>query len=245
MLFERSPDPAVTTWLRRQAERGARIVGVCAGALVVGSAGLLDGRRFTTHWYFRKLVLERHPSAVYVPHRRYVVDDGVATSTGITASVPTMLALVEAIGGRAKAEALAAELGVASWGPRHDSAAFGVNFMRGANYLLAKAAFWRNESRVVDVRDGMDDIALALAADAWSRTGHISLDASAPGPVKLRSGLMLIAKPAPADRPRIPLTSGLRPVEQLEQTLEEIEARFGTARREWVAVELEYPSVSR
>jgi putative intracellular protease/amidase len=220
-------------------------VAVCAGALVVGSAGLLDGRRFTTHWYFRKLVLERHPSAVYVPHRRYVVDGDVGTSTGITASVPMMLALVEAIGGRAKAEALAAELGVASWRPEHDSVAFGLTFSRGAHYLLAKAAFWRNESWAVDVRDGMDDIALALAADAWSRTGHVSVEPSAAGPVKLRSGLVLLANPAPADTPLLPLTPALKPVEQLGQTLKEIEARFGAARREWVAVELEYPAVWR
>jgi hypothetical protein len=56
---------------------------------------------------------------------------------------------------------------------------------------------------------------------------------------------MLIAKPAPADTPRLPVTPALKPVEQLRQTLKEIEARFGAARREWVAVELEYPPASR
>ena len=44
-------NPAIAAWLKQQADRGARIIGVCAGALVVGRAGLLDGRRFTTHWY--------------------------------------------------------------------------------------------------------------------------------------------------------------------------------------------------
>lgn len=242
MLFEESQDPAVTEWLREQAGRGARIVSVCAGALVVAHAGLLDGRRFTTHWYFRKFLLERHPRAVYVPHRRYVVDAGVATSTGITASVPTLLALVEAIGGRARAQALAAELGVESWGPQHDSAAFGLDFARGTHWLLAKAAFWRNERRAVDVHDGTDDIALALAADAWTRTGYVKVQAaSASGPVKLRSGLTLLANPVPPGTPRLPLSSAVKPVEQLGQTLREIETRYGTARREWVAVELEYP----
>jgi putative intracellular protease/amidase len=242
MLFEESQDPAVTTWLREQAGRGARIVSVCAGALVVAHAGLLDGRRFTTHWFFRKYLLERHPDAVYVPHRRYVVDGGVATSTGISASVPTMLALVEAIGGRAKAQALATELGVQSWGPQHDSTAFGLNFVRGAHWLFAKAAFWRNERRVFDVRHGTDDIALALAADAWTRSGHLRVDAaSASGPVKLRSGLTLLAQPATPDTARLSLTAAVKPVEQLGQTLKEIEARYGAARREWAAVELEYP----
>ena len=169
-------DPAITAWLKQQADRGARIIGVCAGALVVGRAGLLDGRRFATHWYYRSTLLERHPSAIYVPHQRYVIDRDVATTTGITASVPTMLALVEAIGGREKAQALAAELGVTSWTPAHDSSPFGLNAGRTWNYVLNKAAFWRHERWSVDVQDGMDDIALALAADAWSRTGRVSVE---------------------------------------------------------------------
>jgi putative intracellular protease/amidase len=117
-------NPAITAWLKQQADRGARILGVCAGALIVGRAGLLDGRRCTTHWYFRRILLKRHPSAVYVPHQRYVIDGSVATTTGVTASVPTMLALVEAIGGHEKAQALATELGVASWSLAHDQLAF-------------------------------------------------------------------------------------------------------------------------
>ena len=201
-------DPAITAWLKQQADRGARIIGVCAGALVVGRAGLLDGRRFTTHWYYRNTLLKRHPGAVYVPHQRYVIDRDVATTTGITASVPTMLALVEAIGGREKAQALAAELGVDSWSPAHDSSLFGLNASRAWNYVLNKAAFWRHERWSVDVRDGMDDIALALAADAWSRTGRVSVDASASGPVTLRSGLVLVAQPAAEGTPRLPLAPG-------------------------------------
>jgi putative intracellular protease/amidase len=242
MLYDRDEDPAVTAWLKRQADRGARIIGVCAGALVVARAGLLDGRRFTTHWYFRSTVLERHPTAVYVPHQRYVVDRDIATTTGITASVPSMLALVEAIGGRAKAQALAAELGVDSWTPAHDSSAFGLNASRTFSYLLNKAAFWRRQQWSVDVRDGIDDIALAFAADAWSRTGNVTVDAaSASGPVKLRSGLMLAAQPAAEGTPRLPLAPALKPAQQLDRTLCEIAERYGAARREWVMIELEYP----
>ena len=237
-------NPAITAWLKQQANRGARIIGVCAGALVVGRAGLLDGRRCTTHWYFRSTLLKRHPSAVYVPHQRYVVDGSVATTTGITASVPTMLALVEAIGGRDKAQALATELGVDSWIPAHDSSLFGLTANRAWNYLLNKAAFWRHERWRVDVWDGMDDIALAFAVDAWSRTGRVSVDASASGPVTLRSRLVLVAKPAAEGTPRLPLTTGLKPVEQLDRTLREIAERFGAARSEWVMMELEYAGAS-
>ena len=233
-------DPAITGWLKQQADRGARIIGVCVGTLVVGRAGLLDGRRFATHWYYRNTLLERHPGSVYVPHQRYVIDRDVATTTGITASLPTMLALVEAIGGRAKAQAIAAELGVDSWSPAHDSSLFGLNAGRAWNYALNKAAFWRHERWSVEVRDGMDDIALVLAADAWSRTGRVSVEASAPGPVKLRSGITLAAKPVAEGTPRVPLTPELKPVQQLVRTLCDIGERFGAAARDWAMLELEY-----
>lgn len=234
-------DPAITAWLKQQADGGARIIGICAGALVVGRAGLLDGHRFATHWHYRSRLIERHPSAIYVPHQRYVIDRGIATTTGITASVPTMLALVEAIGGRAKTQALAAELGVDSWSPAHDSSAFGLNASRAWNFVLNKVAFWRHERWTVDVRDGMDDITLALVADAWSRTGRVVIDAAAAGPVKLRSGVVLVAQPDTQGTLRMPLAPSLNPTQQLDRTLCEIAESFGNERRVWVMMELEYP----
>ncbi len=235
-------DPAVTAWLRRQAQRGARIIGVCNGTLVVGSAGLLDGRRFAGHWYSRGKVLERHPGATHVPHQRYLADRGVATTTGITASIPVVLALVEAIGGRDKARAVAAEVGAASWSPEHDSEPFALTVGRGASYLLNKAPFWSYERWGVDVRDGTDDIALALTADAWSRTGRVNVHAesASPGTVTLRSGMVLVVEPASQSTPRVPLTSAMKPLQQLDRTLCEIQEHFGASRREWVVLEMEY-----
>lgn len=236
-------DPAVATWLKRQAAQGARVIGVCSGALVVGRAGLLDGRRFAGHWYDRGTLQKRHPGATYVPHQRYVVDRGVATTTGITASVPTMLALVEAMGGQEKAKALAAELGVTSWTPAHDSSPFYLDAGRRADFLLNKAAFWRQQRRSIEVRNGSDDIALALVADAWSRSGRASVEAvSASGPVTLRSGLVLIAQPSGSGKALpLPLSATLKPVQQLDRTLCEIGERYGASRRDWVMLEMEYP----
>jgi len=232
--------PEVIAWLGEQVDRGARVLAVCSGALVAGRAGLLDGRRFSGHWYDRDTLL-RHPGASYVPHQRYVIDRGVATTTGITASVPATLALVEAIGGRGKAQSIAAELGVHSWNPQHDSSRVGLDVRRGWQYRMNKAAFWRNETRTIDVHDGVDDVALALAADAWSRTGHVDVKAaSASRPVTMRSGLVLLAQPAAEDAPRMPLTTTLAPVRQLGRTLCEIEERFGESQREWVMLEMEY-----
>lgn len=233
-------DPRIIGWLRRQAEQGGRVIGVCVGALVVANAGLLDGRHFSGHWYYRKELLKRHPTALYVPHQRYVMDRGVATTTGITASVPTVLALVEAIGGRERARALADELGVSSWSPAHDSTPFHLNARMRWNYILNKLAFWRRERWSINVQNGSDDIALALSADAWSRTGRVSVEPASLGPVTLRSGLVLLAQPADKKNPRVPLNPALKPVQQLNRTLCEIAERFGAKRLEWVKLEMEY-----
>jgi hypothetical protein len=107
------------------------------------------------------------------------------------------------------------------------------------NYTISTIAFWRDEDWSIEVSDGMDDVALALVADAWTRTGHIRVDAVAAGPVKLRSGMTLVAHPAP-DKPRVPRVATLTPMQQLEHTLCEIGERFGTGRREAVMMELEY-----
>jgi transcriptional regulator GlxA family with amidase domain len=235
-------NPQVTKWLHEQAERGARIIAVCSGARVAGQAGLLNGRRFTGHWYDRGTLLERHPDARYVPHQRYLFDRGVATTTGITASLPATLALVEALAGAQKARALADEFGLPGWTPEHDSSEFGLDTRSRLSYLLNKAAFWRNERLAIPVRDGTDDVALALVADAWSRTGRVEVEAtSSSGPVTLRSGLVLLAKADDEDLPRLPLAPAVEPVVQLDRSLCEIGERFGTARRNWVMQEMEYP----
>jgi hypothetical protein len=156
-----------------------------------------------------------------------------------------MLALIEAIGGHDKAAAVAAEMGVDSWSPVHESDLFGLNASRMWGYVANKTAFWRHEDWVIDVHDDMDDIALALTADAWSRTGRVSVSASAAGPVKLRSGMVLAAAPAEQKTPRVPISEELRPAQQLDRTLCEIGQRFGAGGQDRVMQELEYPGVAK
>jgi putative intracellular protease/amidase len=241
--MEPADDAGVAQWLRAQSSRGAKVIGVCVGAMVVANAGLLDGRRFVSHWFVRGDVVKRHPSAIFVPHQRYVVDRGVATTTGITASVPAMLALVEAMAGEERARSVAAELGVDSWTPAHDSKRFGLNGARRWGYIADKAAFWRREQRVIDVADGADDIALAFAADGWARTGLVAMQAvSTRTPLRLRSGLALNTQPADSGAPRVPMAAGLKPVQQLDRTLCDIASHFGPRQRDRVEQELEYPA---
>ena len=80
--MSRDDDPAALQWIKSQAAKGAMIIGVCAGAKVVGDAGLLDGKRATTHWYYLKELREKHPAIHYVADRRLVVDRGRRDNDG-------------------------------------------------------------------------------------------------------------------------------------------------------------------
>jgi transcriptional regulator GlxA family with amidase domain len=71
--MSRDDDPAALQWIRRQAAKGAIVIGVCAGAKVVGNAGLLDGKRGTTHWYYLEALRDDHPAMHYVEDRRLAV----------------------------------------------------------------------------------------------------------------------------------------------------------------------------
>jgi transcriptional regulator GlxA family with amidase domain len=168
--MSRDDDPLVLAWLRSQADKGAIIVGVCAGAKVVAEAGLLDGKRATTHWYYLEELLTKHPAIRYVADRRMVVDGRVATTTGISASMPMALTLVEAIAGRDKAAAIGRDIGVPDWNARHDSRAFQFTRPFAATAIRNSLAFWRRETFGIDLSAGIDEVSLALVADAWSRT---------------------------------------------------------------------------
>ena len=80
--------------LRRAVDRGARVLSVCSGAFILGEAGLLDGRRCTTHWRNADELARRYPAAKVDPDVLYVDDDPVITSAGTAAGIDACLYLV-------------------------------------------------------------------------------------------------------------------------------------------------------
>jgi transcriptional regulator GlxA family with amidase domain len=162
-------DATLVDWVRAQAHKGAVIVGVCDGVWVFANAGLLKGRRATGHWYSLNRLEHKFSDTRWVRNRRHVADDSVVTTTGVTASIPVSLALVEAIAGHDRATEVASELGVRDWSAAHNSNDFAPNY----GYLLTAAhnelSFWSHEEVGVPVSTGVDEIALAPVADAYSR----------------------------------------------------------------------------
>ena len=81
--------------VRRLAAVSRRVTSVCSGAFVLAQAGLLDGRRATTHWQYCALLAELFPAVTVEPDPIFVRDGNVITSAGVSAGMDLALALVE------------------------------------------------------------------------------------------------------------------------------------------------------
>jgi putative intracellular protease/amidase len=236
-------DPAVIAWIQAQHGKGAKIISICNGALTLAAAGLLDGRRATSHWNDIAALRASHPTMQWVRDRRYVVDRGVATSTGVTASIPLMTALVEAIGGRAEAERLATRLGVANWDARHNSSAFQLSLAHRKTYVRNKLSFWRHDAVGIRVDDGVDEIALGLMVDAAPRTEltKVITVGGSGGPVQSRRGLRLRPDATAAGTDAVLQPQGDQPAKTLDRELARMASRYDAATAAFVALTMEYP----
>ncbi|MFF4851841.1 GlxA family transcriptional regulator [Streptomyces sp. NPDC001194] len=103
-------EPRLTDWLRAYGGGAQRLVSVCTGGLLLAEAGLLDGRRATTHWYACEQMARDYPRVTVEPDPIYVRDGPVATSAGVTAGIDLALALVEEDHGRELALRIARHL---------------------------------------------------------------------------------------------------------------------------------------
>ncbi len=106
---EAAADARLIAWLGKAARRSRRVCSVCTGAFLLGEAGLLEGRRATTHWAGCDALASRYPTATIEPDPIFVRDGDLYTSAGVTAGMDLALALVEHDLGRATA------LEVARW----------------------------------------------------------------------------------------------------------------------------------
>ena len=243
----KASDPALLAWVAAQGAKGATVVSICDGALVVANSGLFKGRRATGHWATEDYRKQRHPDTQWISNVRYVADGKVVSSAGVSAAMPTALALVEAIAGSARAGEVARQVGAADWGTAHDSDIFkprlGVNL--GA-YITGYTNQWfhRVDQLGIPVAAGVDEIALAYTADAWSRSKRSQVYAVAADTPSLSTlhgltllpdgaavaGLEMLPAP-PADTP---------PGAALDLSLEAIAKRYGAATARLVALEFEY-----
>jgi transcriptional regulator GlxA family with amidase domain len=105
-----SKDSATTEWIASASKRARRTASVCTGAFLLAAAGLLDGRRATTHWTAAKELAKRYPSVQVDPEPIFLRDGPIWTSAGVTAGMDLALALVEEDLDRDAALAIARQL---------------------------------------------------------------------------------------------------------------------------------------
>lgn len=248
-------DPAMLEWLRAQEAKGALMVSICEGASVMAAAGILDGKRATGHFYEHENRVERYGAVDWQRNRRYVEDEGVISSAGVSASLPISLMLTERIAGAARAKELAAHYGIADYGPNHDSEAFAIGSGEIATALKNMILGWPRRHYLVEVSEGVDEVNMAFPLDFAARTWRGSSGTMAPkAEIRTRHGLTVIADvtgdaPDGASLVRLPEADGqgeaavtlASPATLREDFLAFIAEDLGEGTAGFVATQLEYP----
>lgn len=137
------PDPAVTQALRAATARGARVVSICSGVFLLAHAGLLDGRRATTHWRYTDQLARQFPAISVAPDVLYVDEGNVMTSAGSAAGIDLLLHLVRKDYGPAVATMFARRMVVP---PHRDG---------GQSQFVVQPIAVRTNDRVASVADWM------------------------------------------------------------------------------------------
>lgn len=240
--------PEVIAWLAGQAEKGATLVSICNGGMVVAETGVMDGRHATAHWSTEEHRMEHHSAVKWIRNVRYVADGNWISSAGVSASIPVSVALVEAISGHDRAAELARRLGIADWSAVHDSDSFQIQLGSTA-WPLAKVNYtnrWFHGDDAYDVAavPGMDEIALALTIDAYSSTGRSQayLVARDDAPLKTKRGLTILPdRVGAAYGTMLTVPDEDKPAKAIDDVLDGIARIYGRETAYGVALVLEYP----
>jgi len=102
--------PGLIRQVRKAFESSRRIASVCTGAFILGEAGLLDGRRVTTHWIYARELQKQFPNAHVEDDRIFIIDGPIWTSAGMSAGVDLALGMIEKDFGAELARAVAQRL---------------------------------------------------------------------------------------------------------------------------------------
>lgn len=235
-------DAALAKWVRLQAAKGATIISVCEGARVLANAGLLDGKRAVTHFSAMPGMAKAYPATTWVRDRRYLQDGAVISTTGVTASIPMSLALVEAIGGSAVAKATAIHFGVATWGSEHLTANFVLGKADYAAAVLAMSEVWTHETIEAPIDNGIDEVSLAFQTDAWGRTYRTKVVTTHLGRSAIRSlrGLVILPDAEP-EAGRYLIQSGVKPaIAKLNEAFVLMGRRYGPGATRLATLGMEY-----
>jgi putative intracellular protease/amidase len=239
----KNDDPKLLGWVAAQAAKGATMVSICNGALVLANAGLTRGHWATAHWSTHEMRTKKYPETHWLKNVRYVADGTIVSSAGITAAMPTSIALVEAIAGKERAAAVASRLGVSDWGTRHNSEVFSLTLMDGVT--AARNRILR-EDIGIPVAAGVDEIKLAWQTEAYTATlrGRVLTVAANSEPVRTAGGMLLLPDRVNGQDKldwTLPPQDDSPAGSVLDKALADISSKYGPGSARLVVLETEYP----
>jgi len=165
-----APLPAgLVETVRLLRERSARLVSICTGSFVLAAAGVLDGRRATTHWRHAGLLARAHPAVEVEPDALFVEDAGIFTSAGVSAGIDLALALVERDHGPDLARTVARSLVMFMQRPGGQS-----QFSAPLEARIPRTPTLRTVIDLVSAQPALDHSAGSLAAYAGVSPRHLA-----------------------------------------------------------------------
>lgn len=209
--------PSLVEWLQANASKETEVLSICEGARTVAAAGLLAGKQATTHFWSVGNLAKHHPDTRWLLGARFVEDEAIISSAGVTASLDASLAAVGRLSGSKAVARVKEVLGVGSlpvlWrAPEIDYSQVGVLLLNGA-FLTSPVPV------VVALSDGVDDMHLAALLDTFPRSLVFDLTTVSASQDFLRSrfGLTLLARANTLPEVRtLFVPGGVRGVEGLE-----------------------------
>lgn len=197
-------ESALRRWVARQHDGGAHLLGVCSGSRVLAAAGVLDGRRATSHWGRLPALQESNPEVDWVGGHRYVQDGSVTTTAGVTSGIPGALKVVADLAGSEEAERVGRSINYPGWSlqapttipeQRHTLADLPV--------ALRLVLPWMKPTVGIALTDGVGEIDLTAAFEAYATSYAARPVAIAPADtIETRHGVVLVTTPI-SDHPDV------------------------------------------
>jgi putative intracellular protease/amidase len=198
-------EAATRSWIARQSARGIRILGVCAGSMLLAEAGVLDGHRATSHWSRISSLRESRPAVDWVTGQRFVRDGRITTTAGVTSGIPGALQLVHDLAGESEAARVGAEIGYPGWSTAKGTAIADQAFNTGDAPVVLNAVLpWFRPTVGIGLTDGIGELDAVAAFEVYTISGAARTLALAAAPsVRTKHGLVLLTTPLASREPHL------------------------------------------
>ncbi len=211
---EGTEEAPMRDWIVEQSGRGARILGVCSGSMVLAEAGLLDGHKATSHWSRLGALKQSHPEVQWTGGLRFVQDGTITTTAGVTSGIPGALKVMEDLAGPAEAERVGQLMSYPDWSatatPQIPVQSFAASDIPiGLNALIP----WLRPTIGVGLFNGISEIDVASAFEVYNMSfAARTVAVAATNTVTTKHGLILLTVPEhqapPVDRVIAPGAAG-------------------------------------